>query len=111
MKRCAACNKLKQHSEFYCSAKFKSTRCKPCIRKRKKDLRQKQQTQTPLRTNNRTGARGVCRVRREGRYMYRAQAGLNGKKYHLGYYEDVLDAICAASDFRIKHSLNPEETT
>jgi transcription elongation factor Elf1 len=57
----------------------------------------------PTRKDNKTGARGVVRCKNG---KYRAQVKVNKHYLHLGYFDDVLDAICAASDYRIKHGLN-----
>ena len=86
-----------------------STKCKDCENARRRALAAKRRT-SGIQKDNRTGARGVRYIpSASGKKKWRAQVKHNGKFIHLGWYEDPLDAICAASDYRIAHELNPEE--
>jgi hypothetical protein len=59
-----------------------------------------------LRRDNKTGFEGVRYVAKSGKYE--AFCKLNGTRHYLGMYEDVLDAGCAASDFRLQHAAERE---
>lgn len=50
---------------------------------------------------NKTGYTGVCFLQRDQKY--RAAVRLNGKKFYLGCYSDVLDAAKKVSDFKEKN--------
>ncbi len=52
-------------------------------------------------SSNRSGYRGVSRDTYRGKW--RAGYKTNGKTIHLGMFDDVHDAGCAASDYRLKH--------
>jgi hypothetical protein len=95
--------------EFYLFRGKPTARCIPCIKARRKELRAEHRGDDYKfkRAINSTGARGVTILKRKsGQTVYRAKGTLDGKRIHLGNFEDVLDAICAASDFRIQHDLN-----
>jgi hypothetical protein len=112
MKWCPQCEQDKPLSAYswHCSNKAYTAICTDCINKRRRLAAAARRT-SGLQRDNSTGARGVVYCRSaHGRKKYRAQVKLNGKYIHLGWFEDVLDAICAASDFRIKHGLNPGDT-
>lgn len=57
---------------------------------------------THLSSRNHSGYRGVSWYSRDG--VWRAQVHFDGKRIHLGYFEDVHDAGIAASDFRLQHA-------
>lgn len=50
-------------------------------------------------TNNKLGARGVCRFRNK----YRAQIGVSGEIIYLGIFENLDDAIAARAAAEIQH--------
>lgn len=50
---------------------------------------------------------GVCRDNTRGKWL--AQASLNGKHYHLGRFDDELEAARAYDAFVIKHNLDPSK--
>lgn len=57
--------------------------------------------------NNKTGVRGVCYI--TSRHKYKAYLSYNKKFYHLGYYDNINDAIKArkkAEDEYFKTILN-----
>ncbi len=53
--------------------------------------------------SNKTGFRGVRWDAKQK--QYRAMCQVDGVRHELGYFDDVLDAGCAASDFRLKHGI------
>ncbi len=55
-----------------------------------------------LRRTNKTGFVGVSWDAGKGKY--RASGTIDGRLHHLGYFDDVLDAGVAASDFRLQHA-------
>lgn len=57
---------------------------------------------THLKGNNKTGFKGVSWD--ASRKKYRAAMMIDGRMYHLGYFDDVLDAGIAASDFRLQQA-------
>lgn len=67
----------------------------------------KQDTQSqntrPLKSNNKTGYRGVCFDKTKNKYL--STIGLNGKKIHLGYFENPEEAACAYKFFVDKNKL------
>ncbi len=63
---------------------------------------------THLSSQNKTGYRGVCWYPRYGKWN--AQVSPNGKLYNLGYFDDIHDAGIAASDFRLQHEAELQES-
>lgn len=57
---------------------------------------------THLKRTNKTGFIGVSWEASKGKYC--ASVKIDGRLYHLGYFDDVLDAGCAACDFRLQHA-------
>ena len=108
MKLCPRCKEEKPLADFFCSRGRFSSYCKVCVRIRRTELRAGAAHE--LRVDNRTGARGVsfCESKK-GVKKYRASCKVDKHYIHLGWYEEVLDAICAASDFRLENRLNPGE--
>jgi hypothetical protein len=51
---------------------------------------------------NKTGYRGVCWNKR--RNKYEAYHCIEQKRIHIGSFDDVHDAGCAASDWRLQHA-------
>jgi hypothetical protein len=49
---------------------------------------------------NKSGFKGVCWSKRKS--LWQTQIKLNGKQYHLGYYEDIELAALVASEARFK---------
>jgi|JI10StandDraft_1071094.scaffolds.fasta_scaffold354168_2 hypothetical protein len=52
--------------------------------------------------NNTSGAVGVCFDKRRG--LWHAQATVNYRKYHIGYFADFISAEMASREFRVKNS-------
>ena len=53
-----------------------------------------------LRSDNSSGYKGVCRTPNGKRWA--AYASVCGKRHHIGYFDDILDAADAAKNARIK---------
>ena len=105
MKHCPVCDQDKPLDAFY--PKPRCPTCIECINARRRELDARRRPgYKRARANNNTGARGVVRVRRKCGITYRAQVKHDKHTIHLGFHKDVLDAICAASDYRIQHDLN-----
>ena len=49
-------------------------------------------------SNSASGVRGVCRRKTTGKWQ--AQAKLNGKQHHLGYFVDIADAEAVVVEWR-----------
>jgi hypothetical protein len=62
-----------------------------------------------VRTNNRSGYRGVSWDRRSGRW--RAYATLNRKQHSMGYFDNLEDANFAVSQWRLTNMPFSQETT
>ena len=111
MRWCPECETDKPLSEYayHTTNKKHVLNCRDCVNSRRRELAS-QRRDIGLRKDNNTGARGVAYFpNNRSQKKYRAKAHHNGKQIHLGWFEDVLDAICAASDYRIVHGLNRDE--
>lgn len=53
---------------------------------------------TRARSDNASGVKGVCWVKRTGKWH--AQAGINGRIYHVGYFTQINDAAVAVAAAR-----------
>jgi len=62
---------------------------------------QKNHFNMPLFKNNKSGYAGVCWFKRDGNWH--AQITLNYKKIHLGYFNNLVDAVAARKDAERKY--------
>ncbi|QQE75238.1 RNA-binding protein [Brevibacillus composti] len=56
-----------------------------------------------VRSDSRTGHKGVARRIRKGKEYYEVNITLKGKRYHVGTFADINDAIKARRDAEIKY--------
>ena len=66
------------------------------------DTRQVQSENQKQRTPTATGVRGI--TFKQGKYQ--ARIGHNGKRYHLGYFDELEDAVKARNEFITEHNTN-----
>lgn len=58
-----------------------------------------------MKNNNKSGKMGVCFCNTKKKWL--AQIGLNGSKKHVGYFDNIDDAIKARSKAEIKYNFHP----
>ena len=67
------------------------------------------QQNQPKRRTNKSGVVGVCWYKRTGKW--RAQITAGRVKYHLGYFDNLEDALCARAIAKAKyHTFHPESS-
>lgn len=54
-----------------------------------------------IRSSNKTGYKGICWKKREQRYL--AACSVEGKRFEIGYFKVLEDAVKAIKQFREKH--------